>query len=100
MASEYDQPLNLGTDRLMSIDGLVDLVSSIAGKDLIKRHDPSKPQGVRGRNSDNSLLRKTLGWEQSYSLEHGLAITYAWIAHELGQSKLEARAKLELAQAR
>jgi GDP-D-mannose 3',5'-epimerase len=100
MASDYDEPLNLGTDRLVSIDGLVDLVSSIAGKDLTKRHDPSKPQGVRGRNSDNSLLRKTLGWEPSISLEHGLAITYAWIAHELGQSKLEARTKLELAQAR
>jgi GDP-D-mannose 3',5'-epimerase len=100
MASDYEEPLNLGTDRLVSIDGLVDLVSSIAGKDLTKRHDPSKPQGVRGRNSDNSLLRKTLGWEPSISLEHGLAITYAWVAHELGQPKLEARAKLELAQAR
>ena len=91
MASDCREPLNLGTDRLISIDELVDLVCSIAGKDLVKRHDPSKPQGVRGRNSDNSLLRKTLGWEPSISLDRGLAITYGWIAQELGQGKTKAR---------
>ena len=91
MASDCREPLNLGTDRLISVDELVDLVCSIAGKDLVKRHDPSKPQGVRGRNSDNSLLRKTLGWEPSISLERGLAITYRWIAQELGQEKTKAR---------
>ena len=100
MASNYSQPLNLGTDELVTIDGLVDMVGRIAGKQLIKRHDPSKPQGVRGRNSDNNLLRKTLGWEPSISLEHGLAITYAWIAHELGQLKMETRNGLELARVR
>jgi GDP-D-mannose 3', 5'-epimerase len=91
MASDCREPLNLGTDRLVSVDELVDLVCSIAGKGLVKRHDPSKPQGVRGRNSDNSLLRKTLGWEPSISLERGLAITYRWIAQELGQEKTKAR---------
>ncbi|MGA2844483.1 MAG: NAD-dependent epimerase/dehydratase family protein [Candidatus Acidiferrales bacterium] len=91
MASDCREPLNLGTDRLISIDELVDLVCSIAGKELVKRHDPSKPQGVRGRNSDNSLLRKTLGWEPSISLDRGLAITYRWIAQELGQEKTKAR---------
>lgn len=91
MASDCRDPLNLGTDRLISVDELVDLVCSIAGKKLIKRHDPSKPQGVRGRNSDNSLLRKTLGWEPSISLERGLGITYAWIAQELGQETLKTR---------
>ena len=91
MASDCREPLNLGTDRLISVDELVDLVCSIAGKDLVKRHDPSKPQGVRGRNSDNSLLRKTLGWEPSISLERGLAITYRWIAQELGQEKTKVR---------
>jgi nucleoside-diphosphate-sugar epimerase len=91
MASDCREPLNLGTDRLISIDELVDLVCSIAGKDLVKRHDPSQPQGVRGRNSDNSLLRKTLGWEPSISLDRGLAITYGWIAQELGQGKTKAR---------
>ena len=68
MASNYVDPLNLGTEELISIDGLVDLVSKIADKKLIKRHDLSKPQGVRGRNSDNSRLRQVLGWEPSISL--------------------------------
>jgi GDP-D-mannose 3',5'-epimerase len=83
MASNYHDPLNLGTDRLISINGLVDLISEIAGKQLIKRHDVTKPQGVRGRNSDNSRLRETLGWEPSISLEEGLTITYRWIENEL-----------------
>jgi nucleoside-diphosphate-sugar epimerase len=83
MASEYREPLNLGTDRLISINGLVDLVCEIAGKHLTKKHDLSKPQGVRGRNSDNHRLREVLRWEPSISLEEGLALTYAWIESEL-----------------
>jgi len=83
MASEYREPLNLGTDRLISINGLVDLVCNIAGKQLAKNYDVSKPQGVRGRNSDNGRLREVLKWEPSISLEQGLAITYAWIESEL-----------------
>lgn len=86
MASDYHEPLNLGTDRLISINGLVDLVSQIAGKKLVKRHDLSKPQGVRGRNSDNTRLSKTLGWEPSISLEVGLEITYRWIQDELARA--------------
>src|SRR5437660_3911960 len=72
MASEYRDPLNLGTDELITVDGLVDLISSIAGKTLRKVHDLGKPQGVRGRNSDNSRLRQVLGWEPSISLAKGL----------------------------
>ena len=83
MSSDYREPLNLGTDRLISINGLVDLISEIAGKRLTKHHDLSKPQGVRGRNSDNSRLRQTLGWEPSLPLEEGLRITYRWIENEL-----------------
>ena len=83
MASGYSNPLNLGTDRLVSINGLVDLVSGIAGKSLIKRHDLRKPQGVRGRNSDNSRLREILGWEPKITLESGLSVTYGWIKGEL-----------------
>lgn len=85
MASDYVDPINLGTEEVISIDGLVDLVSKVAGKNLIKRHDLSKPQGVRGRNSDNTRLRQVLGWEPSTSLEHGLTITYNWIQSELGK---------------
>jgi nucleoside-diphosphate-sugar epimerase len=67
----------------VTINELVDIVSGIAGKKLRKRHDLSKPQGVRGRNSDNSLLRQVLGWEPSSSLEKGLLDTYQWIESEL-----------------
>jgi GDP-D-mannose 3', 5'-epimerase len=83
MASDYYEPLNLGTDRLVTINELVDLVSKVAGKRLIKRHDPSKPQGVRGRNSDNTRLFQALHWEPGITLETGLEITYNWIENEL-----------------
>lgn len=83
MHCDHRGPLNLGTDRLVTLDELVDLVARIAGKRLRKRHDPQKPQGVRGRNSDNSLIRKVLGWEPATSLEEGLARTYGWIEKDL-----------------
>jgi GDP-D-mannose 3',5'-epimerase len=83
MTSMYHEPLNLGTSTMISIDGLVDLVSAIAGKRLLKRHDLTKPQGVRGRNSDNSRLLQVLGWEPSIALEVGLETTYQWIESEL-----------------
>jgi nucleoside-diphosphate-sugar epimerase len=83
MLSDYREPLNLGTDRLISINELVDLISEIAEKRLRKQHDMSKPQGVRGRNSDNKRLREALRWEPSVPLEEGLRITYRWIESEL-----------------
>jgi nucleoside-diphosphate-sugar epimerase len=83
MASDHHDALNLGTDRLITINGLVDLVSIIANKHLIKRYDLSKPQGVRGRNSDNTRLKQVLGWEPSISLETGLEVTYKWIESQL-----------------
>lgn len=86
MHSGHSEPLNLGTDELISINDLVDLVAKIAGKSVIKRHDTSKPQGVRGRNSDNSKLREVLGWEPKTSLEDGLGETYKWISRELAEN--------------
>ena len=83
MASDYRDALNLGTDELVTINGLVDLVARLAGKHIRKRHNLSGPQGVRGRNSDNTLLHKVLGWEPSIRLEQGLAITYPWIASQI-----------------
>jgi GDP-D-mannose 3', 5'-epimerase len=80
MASDHREPLNLGSDELVTINGLVDMVSKIAGKRLTKRHNLAGPQGVRGRNSDNTRLRQLLGWEPTIRLEQGLAITYNWIA--------------------
>jgi nucleoside-diphosphate-sugar epimerase len=83
MRSDHGDPLNLGTDRLISVDDLVDLVCDVAGKSLVKVHDTSKPQGVRGRNSDNTRLREVLGWEPTTTLEDGMATTYRWIRSEL-----------------
>ena len=86
MRSDYRAPLNLGQDRLISINELVDMVAGIAGKRLGKRYNPTAPQGVRGRNSDNTRLRQVLGWEPSVSLEDGLAETYRWIARQVGST--------------
>jgi GDP-D-mannose 3',5'-epimerase len=83
LQSDHASPLNLGTDELISVDGLVDLICGIAGKTLTKRHDVSKPQGVRGRNSDNSRLREVLGWEPRTWLTTGLTHTYRWIESQL-----------------
>ena len=84
--SDRKEPLNLGTDRLVTINQLLDIVSEIAGKNLTKRHDLSRPQGVRGRNSDNTRLRQVLKWEPSISLEEGLSTTYHWIEKQLKDS--------------
>lgn len=86
MRSDYAQPLNLGTEEMVSINQLVEIVAAIAGKRLRKRHDVTKPQGVRGRNSDNSRLRQVLGWEPATALRDGLAVTYRWIESELRQA--------------
>lgn len=83
VASDDRGPLNLGTSRLITINALVDLVCEIAGKKLVKRHDLSGPQGVRGRNSDNTRVYATLGWEPKVSLEEGMATSYRWIERQL-----------------
>jgi len=83
MKSDFYEPLNLGQDKMITINELVTLVANIAGKKIKKRYDLSKPQGVRGRNSDNTKLRKVLGWEPQTPLEEGLEKTYRWIQGEL-----------------
>ena len=82
MRSDYREPLNLGQDRMVTINELVDIVSDIAGVSLKKKHIDG-PQGVRGRNSDNDRLRQVLGWEPAISLEEGLARTYALIEQQV-----------------
>jgi nucleoside-diphosphate-sugar epimerase len=78
MRSDHREPLNLGQDRMVSINQLVDIVAAISDQKVIKKHIDG-PQGVRGRNSDNTRLKSVLGWEPALSLEEGLARTYAWI---------------------
>ena len=86
MRSNHRDPLNLGQDRMVSINELVDIVARIGGKKIRKRYDLTKPQGVRARNSDNTRLREVLDWEPTISLEEGLDHTYHWIAGELEKS--------------
>ncbi|UCF18253.1 MAG: NAD-dependent epimerase/dehydratase family protein [Gemmatimonadota bacterium] len=83
MRSDHREPLNLGSDRLVTVNELIDIVEGAAGKKVRRRYDLSKPQGVRGRNSDNTLLRKVLGWEPAITLEDGLGETYRWIHGQL-----------------
>ena len=94
MRSNYSEPLNLGQDRLITINELADLVADAAGVTIEKRHVPG-PQGVRGRNSDNTRLREVLGWEPRISLEDGLAQTYAWIEQQVAE-QLAAREPREV----
>jgi GDP-D-mannose 3', 5'-epimerase len=84
MRSDYSEPLNLGQDRLISINELADMVAAAAGRQIVKKHVPG-PQGVRGRNSDNTRLREVLGWEPRISLEEGIARTYEWIEAQVRQ---------------
>jgi GDP-D-mannose 3', 5'-epimerase len=86
MRSDYREPLNLGTDRMVSIDELARIVIAISGKDDLELVHVEGPQGVRGRNSDNSRLRELLGWEPEISLEDGLEPTYRWIEEQVERS--------------
>ena len=86
MESNDRGPLNLGTSRLITINGLVDLVSGLAEKQLVKVHNLEGPQGVRGRNSDNTKVYRSLGWQPFVTLEEGLGSTYKWIHNELAKS--------------
>lgn len=96
MRSDFHDPLNLGQDRMVTINELADMVARIAGVRIVKKHVPG-PMGVRGRNSDNTLLRQVLGWEPRISLEEGLARTYQWIE---GQVREKSGLTLETAEAR
>ena len=82
-ASDVVEPLNLGSDEMVTIDQLVDIVEQVAGVHLRRRYVTDAPQGVRGRSSDNTLIRERLGWAPSTSLEHGLEATYAWVFDQL-----------------
>lgn len=80
MESDYDKPINIGSERLVTINELADMITRISGKKIAKEYDLAAPQGVRGRNADIGLARKVLKWEPKVSLEEGLAKTYQWIA--------------------
>jgi GDP-D-mannose 3',5'-epimerase len=86
LASDVAEPLNVGSDRLVSIDELVSLVEAVAGVTLERRYRPDAPTGVQGRNSDNDRIKSALGWAPSLPLEVGLERTYRWIERQLEAS--------------
>jgi nucleoside-diphosphate-sugar epimerase len=92
MASDIVDPINLGSAELVTINQLVDIVEEIAGVRLRRRYVLDAPKGVRGRNSDNTLIRARLGWEPETSLASGLERTYAWIYDQLSGARHSARA--------
>jgi nucleoside-diphosphate-sugar epimerase len=83
MQSDVTEPLNVGSARLVTINELVSIVEEIAGLKLRRNYKLDAPQGVRGRNSDNTLIKERLGWEPEITLEDGLAKTYAWMYDEM-----------------
>jgi GDP-D-mannose 3',5'-epimerase len=83
MESDWHDPINLGREDLISINELVSLVEEIAPFNVKRTYDPSAPKGVRGRNSDNTLIKKVLGWEPSITMKEGMTKTYAWIYGEM-----------------
>lgn len=83
MDSEITDPINLGSSELVTINNLVDIVEEIAGVRLQRHYDPGAPKGVQGRNSDNTLIRRLLGWEPSIPLREGMEKTYRWIHDEM-----------------
>jgi len=85
--SDITEPLNIGSDELVSINRLVDIVEKIAGMKLKRSYKLDAPKGVRGRNSDNTLIKKLMGWAPSIRLEDGMEKTYKWIHDEMTSGK-------------
>jgi nucleoside-diphosphate-sugar epimerase len=93
MQSDFRKPINIGSDRLVTIKQLIDIIANIAGKKIEKKYDTTKPQGVRGRNSDNTLIKEVLSWAPSTPLEEGLKKTYFWIEKQIKEGKYKGEIK-------
>jgi len=85
MDSDFMKPINIGSDRLVTIDELANIIINISGKKISINHDPSKPQGVRGRNADLTLVKKVLSWEPGFTLDEGLKNTYEWAVNHFSE---------------
>ena len=86
MESDFEGPVNIGSDEMITIDGLAEMAMKIAGKELRISHIPG-PLGVRGRNSDNALIMAKLGWKPTWPLKKGLEITYRWIQEQVRKDR-------------
>ena len=89
MDSDFMGPVNIGSEEMVRINELVEIVSKVAGKPVQRRHKLDAPLGVRGRNSNNDLIRSMLGWDYQQTLEEGIAKTYAWICQQIEEQKNE-----------
>jgi len=87
MESNYNKPINIGSDRLVTIDELANMIIKISEKQITKKYDPTAPQGVRGRNADLTLVKKVLNWKPKTTLEEGLKKTYEWIGTKVREEK-------------
>ena len=87
MQSDYHNPINIGTDRLVSINEMVDIIAVISGKLIFKNYELNQPQGVKGRNADISLAKRILDWQPEISLEEGLERLYLWVNEQLFSAK-------------
>jgi GDP-D-mannose 3',5'-epimerase len=87
MESDHDKPINIGSDRLVSVNELSDIIIKISGKKITKDYDLSAPEGVKGRNADLTLVKKVLGWQPKVSLEEGMKRTYQWIEMMIKKEK-------------
>ena len=87
MESSFTQPINIGSDRLVTINQLADIIIKISGKKITKKYDITAAQGVRGRNADLTLVKTALQWEPKISLEEGLESTYRWIEMMVNEDK-------------
>ena len=85
MDSDFIGPVNIGSEEMVTINQLVDTVAKVANKKVEKLHRLDAPLGVRGRNSNNDLIREKLGWDYSQSLEKGIVKTYNWIKEQTGE---------------
>lgn len=86
MQSDFIEPLNIGSDRMVTVDQLADIIIKISGKNIKKTYERNAPQGVRGRNADLALMRKVLDWEPKIDLEEGLSRTYKWIEGQVARA--------------
>ena len=89
MASSCTDPLNLGRSELVTINGLLTMVEEIAGVKVKRNYNLDAPQGVRGRNSDNAMIKEKLGWEPEVNLRTGMEKTYHWIKEQFDRRKAE-----------
>ena len=86
MDSDFIGPVNIGSEEMVTINQLVDTAAKVAGKSVEKNHIDG-PLGVRGRNSNNDVIRRELGWDYSQTLEEGIAKTYSWIKNEINRTQ-------------